>query len=523
MKINIHINEFINKLRIVNQIRFGVFLSYFNTFITAIFGLLYTSFMLRYLGQSDFGLYSLVTTLAAYFLIDYGLGNAVTRYVAKYRAVGDKESEENFLAICFILYCLLDLIILIVIFISYFYIERIFGKSISPNDIEKFKVMYIISGIASVFSFPLKSMIGAITGYEQFVFPNLMQILNQITKLIVIITLLLLGYKVVALVLANAIIGVLFLVFQLIYGLKYLKITLKLHSFNMNLVKEILRYSFFVYVGMISDIINWKVIPIIIGAISGVKEVAVFSVAIMLANFYTRLSFVISNIYIPRVTTMIANNATPETLTNLMIKIGRIQFIIIGIILCGMISLGKQFIILWAGNQYITSYYISCILMSVLTIPIIQDIGISILYAQNNHSFRNVAMLVVSIFSIFISYFLVDRYNSMGGAYGMSLSYIIGQGIILNIYYHKKTKLDMLKFFRECIFPFILPVFLIIATGYIINHSMSSLTIHVFIIKLLLYIISYLVIMWYLGMNIYEKNLFKSPIEKAAKIIMPSK
>lgn len=68
----------------VNELKAGAFLSYLSIFVTIVIALLYTPIMLRLLGQSEYGLYSLIGAVVGYLsILDLGLGNAMVRYNAK--------------------------------------------------------------------------------------------------------------------------------------------------------------------------------------------------------------------------------------------------------------------------------------------------------------------------------------------------------------------------------------------------------------------------------------------------------
>lgn len=68
------------------QIKLGAFLSYFAIFFNIIAGLLYTPWMISKIGKADYGLYMLVTSFLTYFIVDFGLWQAISRYITKYRA-----------------------------------------------------------------------------------------------------------------------------------------------------------------------------------------------------------------------------------------------------------------------------------------------------------------------------------------------------------------------------------------------------------------------------------------------------
>ena len=78
----------------VNQLKAGAILSYVIIAVNNIVGLLYTPFMLRMMGQNEYGLYSLVSSVVAYLtVLDLGFNNAIVRYTAKFRAEGKNEEQ----------------------------------------------------------------------------------------------------------------------------------------------------------------------------------------------------------------------------------------------------------------------------------------------------------------------------------------------------------------------------------------------------------------------------------------------
>ena len=86
----------------VDQLKAGAVLNYAIIGLNAIVGFLYTPYMLHKLGQSEYGLYSLVASVVAYLtLMDFGFGNAVVRYTAKYRAEGKQEEQNNLFGMLF--------------------------------------------------------------------------------------------------------------------------------------------------------------------------------------------------------------------------------------------------------------------------------------------------------------------------------------------------------------------------------------------------------------------------------------
>ena len=121
----------------VNQLKAGALLSYASIFITIIIALLYTPIMLRLLGQSEYGLYSLIGAVVGYLsILDLGLGNAIVRYTARNRALGDKDAESNLNGMFLVLYSFIGFLTVIMGAVLYFNVDNMFGATLTAAEME---------------------------------------------------------------------------------------------------------------------------------------------------------------------------------------------------------------------------------------------------------------------------------------------------------------------------------------------------------------------------------------------------
>ncbi len=98
----------------INQLKAGAFLSYVSIGLNMVVGLLYTPYMLRMLGQSEYGLYSLASSIIAYLtVLDLGFGNAIVRYTAKFRSEGKEREQQEMFGMFFLLYIGIGLVAVI--------------------------------------------------------------------------------------------------------------------------------------------------------------------------------------------------------------------------------------------------------------------------------------------------------------------------------------------------------------------------------------------------------------------------
>ena len=176
----------------------------------------------------------------------------------------------------------------------------------------------------------------------------------------------------------------------------------------------------------------------------------------------------------------------------------------------------KYFIKIWAGKGYEESYYIMNILILSVSIPVIQNIGIAILRAINMQVFRSLLGFSISIVNIIISIYLCKSYGAVGAAIGTAISLIIGEVFIMNIYYYKQVKLDMIKFWGNIVR--ILPsMFIPVIFGGLIFRFYVIDTISKFILFVIVYTIIFMISIWNLGLNDFEKNLIIEPLNKLLK------
>lgn len=496
----------------INELKWGAALSYTNTLLSNVINLVFTPFLLTTLGKSEYGLYTLIGAFVGYMaVLDFGLGNTITRYVAKYRAQNDKQGEQGFLSLAFLVYAVLTVIAVAVGMSMLPILPKIFGSSLTASELDTARKMFEVLIVNIGLTLFLNAFTAIMSGYEKFVFPRTMAIVRVIARPLAIIILLLMGYKALAIVAVDTVLNLLLLLVNMWFVFGRMKISMKYRSHDWPFVKEILMFSVFVFINMIVDQVYWRLGQLVVGIYYGAVPVAIFGLGMQFPVYYMSFSTAISGVFLPRATQMCVDNASTEELDSLFIKTGRIQFIVMGFILSGFILLGKPFVLLWAGADCIQVYYIAIIAMIPLTIPLIQNVGISILQAKNLHAFRSIMYLLISVVNLGISIPLTRNIGIIGAVVGTSVSLIIGNIIVINIYYQKKVGLNIPKFFKE-VLGRLLPAMILSA---VVGIAFLYLPVGGWLgllVKGILFTLIYGVSVWTIGMNSYEKKLFTDPV-----------
>ena len=497
----------------VNQLKAGAFLNYVVIFLNLVVGLLYTPYMLRMIGQSEYGLYSLVASIINYLtVLDLGIGNAVIRYTAKYRAEGRQKEQYEMFGMFLIIHLIIGLISLIGGLTIYFNVDSMFGDTMTINELEHARIMLLIMTFNLVFTFPMSIFGSIITAYERFVFPKIVNITRTVLNTAIMIVLLKMGYKAVAMVVLMTSFNIITLIVNYIYCKQKLHIQILIGNFDWKFVKEVAVYSFWILLSVLMDRIYWSTGQFVLGAVSGTVAVSVFAVAIQLEGMYMMFSSAIVSVFLPKVTSMVANGDNQNEISNLFIRTGRIQSIIMSVVLFGFIVFGHQFVILWAGEDYSDSYIMAVLIFVALYIPVVQNLAVTILQARNQMKFRSLLYIAIALFALFAEFLLGKKFGGIGCAIAISGALILGQGIIMNIYYKRKQALNIISFWNQIFKMNVIPLFLSVFFFYLTRTVYQIESWSTLVLGILVYLIVYLPLCFKFCMNKYERDLILKPI-----------
>lgn len=496
-----------------NQRKIGVILSYVIVFINTIIQLCYTPILIKNLGQSEYGLYSLANSIiGSLAILDLGFGNAIIVYTSKYHAKKEYEKEKKLHGMFKIAFYIMSFIIIFSGSIFYFNIDALFSSSMSNIEINKIKIITIILIFNLFLSFIFGIYSSIITAYEKFNFQKILGIISTLLKPLIMLPLLFMNFKSITMTIVITIVNIMVLISNYIYCRKKLNIKIKYNGFDKQIFVTILGYSIWIFLGAIADKINWSIDNFILGSIIGTSAVSIYSVALQFNTLFINLSTAISGVMLPKISKMISLKCSDEELTNEFIKIGRLQYLVIFLLISGFILFGKNFIIIWAGNEYILSYYVAIILIVPLCIPLIENLGLSILQAKNKFKFRTIMMSIMSIFNLIISVILAKKLGPIGSAIGTSVSLIVVNIVAINIYYYKVININIIRFFKEIFkmtIPYIIPISIVLV---LMNIFKLNIYCNLLVFGSL-YTLLYILFSYLFSMNEYEKSIVKKIIK----------
>lgn len=486
-----------------NQIRLGVILSYLSIAINILAGLLYTPWMVQQIGKNNYGLYTLANSLIVLFMVDFGLSAATSRFVSKYIAEGRQDKVDDFLGIVYKLYLIIDAVILIVFIVIFFFIDSIY-VNLTPDEIEKFKVIYCIAAINSVISFPFVTLNGILTSYEKFIQQKLADIIHRVLTMFLTISALCLGMGLYALVTVNAISGLVTIAYKLIAIKKTTAAKVNFKYSDKKLYKSIFMFSFWSTVSSVAQRLIFNITPTILGIVANSAAIAVFGVVTTIEQYSYLITSAINGMFMPKISQIYYNNKDADIMP-LMIKVGRFQFAINGLIVAGFATVGKSFINLWMGKDFSDAYIgiMLVILPGLFYNPL--QIANTAMIVKNKVKLQAVITLITGLTNIICSFLLSRSFGAVGACISIFIAYSI-RAVLYHIIHKRVMKTNIPMFMKKCYLKMLPTVLITLLFGVGLNIFVEDGGWLILAIKVSILVFVYFVGLLILGLTKEERT-----------------
>ena len=499
------------------QIKIGALISYFALAIDVIAGLLYTPWIIRQIGDSDYGLYTLATSLISMFMLDFGMSAAVAKFVSHYRAKGDQTGMDNFLGLIYKLYILVSAVISVVLVVIYFNISGIYVK-LTPSELESLRVVYIIAGFSTVVCFPFITLNGILNAHEQFAPLKLADVFNKVVSIVLTIVALLFGRGLYALVAVHAVMNLLTIVVKLFLIRKHTKIKVNFRYSDNTMLKEITGFSFWTTVKSIAQRFIFNITPTILGIVSGSATITMFGLASTLEGYVYKFSEAINGMFMPKISRATLGQTTGEAVLPLMIKVGRIVLSVAGLLIIGIITLGQNFIQNWLGDGYQTVYICTVFLILPAIMHLPQQVANTTVVVLDKVKSSGIVFLIMAGVNVVFSFIFGYFWGEIGCCLSICVAYFV-RTILMNVVFYKQLKINVFTFFRECHGKMAIGLLLTLVCGFLVGkYVLVGSGWICFLIQVAVLSVIYVGIMWLVGWNSYEKNLFLSMAKSLLRI-----
>lgn len=493
------------------QMTLGVILSYITIAAELLAGLLYTPLVLKLLGQSQYGIYSLVVSFTGYLTIfNSGANAAYIRFYVQTKET-DKTKVDGLNGLFLTIFSVLAVIGVGAGLIISRFSPQLFGDKILPEEYKLVEKSFVLLSAligTTVFNSCFNSIVIA---NEKFIFGKAVNALSVIAAPIITTPLLYMGYDCTTIILVKFAVTAVMLIANIFFCFKNIHIKFKLERYSKTLLRAIFMFTWFIFLQSVTDQLNWQIDKLILARTHGTSQISVYSVGATFNSIYMQLGLAVSGVFISQVNRLVSQRAQKE-LNDLFVQTSRLNMYITCLIMLGFTFFGKAFVLRWAGTDYADSFIVGWLLMLPLTITMTFGLQQTIARAKNLHHIQIKINIVLCILNFLVSIPLAMKWGALGSALGTFITEVLICFIVQPLYIWKVLKMDMrrtvielLKILPSMIIPIIvgvlLNVFGLIKPDY---QSIGLLAVG--------YTAIYAASVWFIAMNANEKAMIKKLI-----------
>jgi O-antigen/teichoic acid export membrane protein len=399
--------------------------------VNIVLGLALMPFTIRHLGTAEYGLWMLVASLTYYFqLLDLGYGSGLVRHVTDADARGDVAGINTVLSTFVVVYAGLGLLAAAGMLILIFGVVPRF-PNLSALDIRRGQMLLAIIGVRIVLGFPMTVFGAVTTARQRFALNNSVAIAVAVINGIVTYVVLGSGHGLVALVASTTIVGLASYVgYAWTARRAFPELRIRPSSFSRSLVRDVTTFSVYVFIIDVAVQIGFNLDNIVIGAALGTSAVAVYAVALRVADYQRQLCNQFNGLLFPLAVRFGAGGRRAE-LESMLIEGTRIALIMVtGVTIC-VIGLGGPLIAIWMGPAFEAGIVPLYVLALTGVVLVGQGPLGNILLGAGRHRLVAYSSLAEAIANLALSVLLVRRFGMLGVAVGTAVPIVIANVFVL--------------------------------------------------------------------------------------------
>lgn len=312
----------------------------------------------------------------------------------------------------------------------------------------------------------------------------------------------------------NAVWGLISIFIQFIYVRKCIKVrfvrTPREHY------SEMFSFSAWSTVSAIASRLVFNITPTVIGitATTATVDIAIFGIIATIEGYFFTITTAINGMFLTRITKIVQDDDGTK-LTELAVKLGRIQFALNSLLILGFFVIGKDFIVMWMGAGYTNAYYgILLVIIPGLFYNALQ-VPVTTLTVMNLVKYDSWIQVATGVCNVILSFLFSHYYGAVGAALSICLAYLL-RTLLTLIVIRRKTNVDVAVFARECYVKMLRPLLLSLLVCLFLGQFIKVTSWICLCIKGGLIVLVYMTVLLLVGLNRDECNLIMRKLFKKA-------
>ena len=498
----------------------GVVLSYVLMILEVLSTLLLTPFIIRNLGGAEYGVFKLAAAISSYLLLlDLGVGNAVTRFLSKYRTTGQYDLSRKFLGISILFYSGISLITLMVGSVLVFLFPSIFATGLTVAEIRRGQILLAFTTANAAVTLGTTCYSNGVIAYERFDVSRGAAILQILVRIVMTVVVWKQDMGSVGIVTVNLLTTLICRGFYIWFILGKLRLRPMFRGIDSKLLKEVIGYSAYILIQMVATQINVFADSVLLGILvpSSAALIAVYSIGQQISQYYQTIGTSVNGVLMPGVVRMVEQGTLASQLEDEMVRIGRMIFCILGAIYVGFLLFGRQFIVLWVGAENLEGYWVALLLLTANLFILTEAIGTQILWARNEHREQALLKMGIVVVNIVLTVVLIRWKPIIGAALGTFISLMLGDVGVMNYVFYRKLGLNIKRYYQRLASGIVPSLLIGAVAGWLLRWLALPGWLGL-LSSILAFMLVYGCAMLWFGFNSYEKRFLRRMLKRDRKL-----
>lgn len=459
----------------------GILWSYTYTVANMICGLFMSSFLIRLLGDMEYGIYQTISSFAnCLVMLEFGTGAVLTKNIVLCRSKNaSKEEIDHNISTIWVIMLGLSFVIATVGFFLYFWVDDLYVNTMTVEQIEYAKRIYIIALVHLISSFMFQTVKSVALGFENYTFSSKVNLVQLLLRTVLLVCLIYLFRLSIYIALVDACLSIALLIYTLFFCYSKFNIRFRFKYFKVSIFYSSIGLCVALLIQSIINQVNSNVDKFLIGIFVNPETVALYGIGMYVFNVFSSLTTVPISMFAPQIIGEVGLHGIGEPLHKKILQASRVITLVGGTVFFGFVAVGRQFIEIVYGEKYLIAWLIAIILMSSAFINMITGVLINVLDALNKRIIRSGMLFVTTVLNILLTVLWLPKYGIVGAASATAICTVIGQVISMGLYYTLKLKIKVLDIYWRLLKEIIIyQLFAMVAAGIVsslINSAIISL------------------------------------------------
>lgn len=462
----------------------NIFSNWASYAVTAVIGFTLSPFIVNALGVTGYGIWTLVLSLTGYFgLLDLGIRSSVGRFLARSLALKDDDKTNRTISTAFAILAfggtlsLTATLLMVNVFFDSFRVD--------PDLQSAAKTALLIAGLNMSCILPLGVFSSLLVAMERFDILSGVTMIGEVTRALIVVLILKLGYGVVAFSLVAFVLSVA-QYSAMIFIARSLHRPLRLSPrlVDKETFLELFSFGLYRFIWITANQLIFYSQSVIIGMYLAVGAITYYAIAATLINYGRTAVSLVTDTFYPSATRLDAQKDYAG-LRGLLILGTKISLLVALPLCLGLIFLGEQFITLWMGTEYTSSAGLLAILALAQFSSMSQYVSALVLAGMAKHRMLAFLVLAEGLVNIVLSVFLVQKWGLVGVAWGTVLPHILSTALFVPAYTLRILRQDPIEYLRKAYVRPIAAALPAAGLGYVLSVRISRPTWALFSLEVL--------------------------------------